>query len=129
MFEQGLGRRLEGDSGQRAAQVRFVKTGMAQPRADGILAKPSQGLLISRGEQGKGVGVAMPVAQWRRMGEGELDGRVNGLAALDSGRQIASGHDKQLPEWHVNTIPVAVNRCQPATARERSNQKLERYWS
>jgi hypothetical protein len=63
------------------------------------------------------------------MGEGELDSRMNGLAALDPGRQIASSHDKQLPERHALTIPVAVKRCQPATARERSNQKLERYWS
>jgi hypothetical protein len=63
------------------------------------------------------------------MRKGELHGRVNGLAALDPERQIAAGHDKQLPEWHGNTIPVAVRCCQPATPRERSSQKFERYWS
>ena len=108
MSEQRLGRRLQGDGGQGPTKVGFVEAGVAQPGGDRILAKPSQGRLIGHGKDGESVGVAMPVPHERRVGESELDGRVDGLAALSPGRQIATGHDIQLPVRHATTLPAAV---------------------
>lgn len=95
--------RFERRCGQRSVKVRFVEPGDTQTAGESIVTEPAERELVARGEDGDSVRGGVPLAGQRRERHGELDGGVNGLARLDAGRKIGTGHDVQT----LGALPVS----------------------
>ena len=95
MSEQGVRARLEGGGGEGAAQVGLVEGDGEEAVVCGVLDQPGQGQLVGRGQEDERVRVVVPAGRQVRMGDGELESGVDGLAGLRPRREISAGDDVQ----------------------------------
>jgi hypothetical protein len=115
--EEARGGRFERGGGQRAGQVRLVKTHGAQARRLGVLAEPGQLKLGADGEDDESVGGRLPITDEVGIGHGEIERCMRGLTRLRPRSQIGPGHQiqavrrKALTVRHARTIAKISPRC------------------
>jgi hypothetical protein len=107
--QESRGGRFERGCGQRAAEVRLVKTGDAQATALGVLAQPGQRKLVANGENHEGIGRSMPITDQVGIGHGEIERRVRGLTRLRTWCQIGTGNQIQAVRYRALTVRHARN--------------------
>lgn len=82
MGDEPVGRRFQGDRGQRPAEIWFVKPDRAQAAMCGVVAQPTESEFIRHGEQHQRAGGRNVLRTKKR----ELQCRMDRLAGLRSRR-------------------------------------------
>jgi hypothetical protein len=96
--DEPVRRRLQGDGGQAAVQVRFVDGDGAVPARYGIGVQPGQGQFVGGGEEHDRVGRAAPVVDQLGMCRCEVERGVRELGGLVARRKIGTRDEKQAGE-------------------------------
>ena len=87
--------RLQRDSGEAAAQVRFAHRDSHVPGGGRIGVQPGQGELVGGAEQHDRVGLAAPGVDQVRIGRGEIERGVHQLTGLIAGRKVGTRDEVQ----------------------------------
>lgn len=106
MSDQAVGTGLERDRGQRSAEVGFVEGDRLQPGRHGIGTTSGEGEFIASGKHDQGVGMLVPLGEQNRVGQGEVQCGVRGLAGLGARGEIGAGYQVQtaLEVRHGSTV-------------------------
>jgi len=97
---------LQGDSGQLAAQVRFMERDGNAAVLVSVAEQPPQGHLVGGSTEHQGLGNEI------RVPEGELDGSVRGLHGLRAGGKVGAGDEVEPGYLRViHTFRVTHRQC------------------
>lgn len=100
-----MGGRREGRRRQAVAQVRLDEPDHPVAGGRGGVAQPGQARLVARGQQDEHIGRRMPAADQIRVGDGEIERRVGGLARLGAGWEIGARDQIQvLAVGHASSV-------------------------
>jgi hypothetical protein len=96
--DEPAGRGFQRGRGQGVTEVGFVEPDDTQSGGDGVVAQPTEGQLIRRGEEHQRVRGTVPLGEFVRMVGGEVERRVSRLTSLRTCREIGPGD--QVQAWN-----------------------------
>lgn len=90
-----MGCGLERDRRQAAAEIGLMEPGQADASGRRVIAQPGERQLIGNAEQDQRLRGTMPIANYRRVKDREIECRMSRLTRLVAERQIGADDEEQ----------------------------------